>query len=46
MNRQRIRQHISFTMCLLMMVAAVVMRPYCRFVCPTGTLMKMAEDVK
>lgn len=29
-----------------LLLSAVVMRPYCRFVCPTGTLMKMAEEDK
>lgn len=25
------------------LLSFVVVRPYCRFVCPTGTLMKMSE---
>lgn len=28
---------------LFILLSAVVARPYCRFVCPTGTLFKMAE---
>lgn len=36
---------LVIAVCFLLL-SAVVMRPYCRFVCPTGTLMKMAEDVK
>lgn len=31
--------------CLFIILSAVVARPYCRFVCPTGSLFKRAENL-
>lgn len=31
--------------CVFVLLSAVVSRPYCRFVCPTGSLFKMAENI-
>ncbi len=33
------------TACLFVVLSAVVSRPYCRFVCPTGSLFKRAENI-
>ena len=32
--------------CLFFILSVFVPRPYCRFVCPTGTLFKVAQDSK
>ena len=31
--------------CLFLVLSAVVSRPYCRFVCPTGSLFKCSENI-
>lgn len=31
--------------CLFVLLSAVVSRPYCRFVCPTGSLFKSSENI-
>lgn len=33
------------TACLFIGLSAIVSRPYCRFVCPTGSLFKRAENI-
>lgn len=30
---------------LVLLLSVVITRPYCRFVCPTGTLLRMSQDI-
>ena len=36
---------IIIAACLFVLLSAVVSRPYCRFVCPTGSLFKRSENI-
>lgn len=36
---------IILAACLFVALSAVISRPYCRFVCPTGSLFKRAENI-
>lgn len=36
---------IIITACFFVLLSAVISRPYCRFVCPTGSLFKRAENI-
>lgn len=31
--------------CLFIVISSVIARPYCRFVCPTGSLFKRSENI-
>lgn len=37
---------IIIAACVFLLLSCVIQRPYCRFVCPTGTLLKLSQQTK
>lgn len=43
---QQVSTPLLIAACILLLLSGVVQRPYCRFVCPTGSLIKYSQQTK